>query len=143
MAIQFTCPYCKKEFPFNNGKLDMDICNLTQRINETNRRIAELKIYYQSPEIKKEKKKLGLELRKMAEEMSRLKTIRKSVDENKHKTEYGIFKQLVREKMGDEQFMKLIEERDELMKAYKVGDTMQHDYTRSNHLSSVTSINKL
>lgn len=143
MAIQFTCPYCKKEFPFDNGRIDKEISELSQMIANANKRILELKAMPYLPESKKERRKIGLELERMKARMTELKTIRKSADQARHRTEYSIFKELVRDKLGEDEFMRLIEQRDELMMAYRIGDTMKHPYTRSNSLKDVISINKI
>lgn len=45
MSVQMTCPFCKQEFPFNNGALDRDICVIGQRINQIDRELAEIKSY--------------------------------------------------------------------------------------------------
>ena len=43
MGVQMTCPYCKREFPFDNGKLDREISNVGQRIAAINRELAAIK----------------------------------------------------------------------------------------------------
>lgn len=143
MAIQFTCPYCHKEFPYNNGKIDADISNLKQQVTTLDRRLVELKLYYQTPEIKKERDRLITTRLRAVEKLTELKAFRKSADEHRRNQEYELLKVVVRDKYGEDEFSKLIEERDELMKAYDISGTMKHAYTRSNHLSSVTNINKL
>lgn len=30
MSLQMTCPYCKREFPYDNGKLDREISDIGQ-----------------------------------------------------------------------------------------------------------------
>ena len=143
MAIQFTCPYCKKEFPYDNGAMDAEISKLSQMIAHANKRIVELKAIPYLPDAKKERRKIVIELEAMKARMSELKSVRKAADEHKHRTEYEIFKELVRDKLGEDEFIRLIEQRDEMMKAYSISSMMKHEYTRSNSLSNVTSINKL
>ena len=43
MSVQMTCPFCKREFPFDNGDLDRKIAAIGQRINQINRELAEIK----------------------------------------------------------------------------------------------------
>lgn len=143
MAIQFTCPYCKKEFPYDNGAIDAEISKLSQMITHANKRIVELKAVPYLPDGKKERRKIGIELEAMKARISELKSVRKAANEHKNRTEYGIFKELVRDKLGEDEFIRLIEQKDEMMKAYSVSSMMKHEYTRSNSLSNVTSINKL
>lgn len=141
--IQMTCPFCKREFPWDNGRLDYEIQNVKNEITKAQRRIAEIKEMPYLPDAKKEKRNLGLKIFQLNERSNQLRSLRKSADQQKHRQEYGIFKELVREKIGEDEFMKLIEKMEEEMKAYNISDMMRHEYTRSNSLKNVTSINKL
>lgn len=143
MALQMTCPFCKKEFPFDNGRIDAEISGLGQRVTAIIKRISELKAMPYLPDAKKERRALGLELATINKRLSELKSVRKAADQHRHRMEYDVFKQLVRERYGEEEFMKLAEERDRMLQSYTVAETMKHPYTRSNALSTVTSINKL
>lgn len=143
MAIQFTCPFCHKEFPYNNGKTDAEIAKLKQQLAAIDRRFAELKLYYQNADIVKERKRLVVEKERIREKLTELKEYRKVADEHRRRQEYEMFKVAVREKYGDEEYRNLLEKMEELMQAYTLSDMMKHEYTRSNHLSSVTSINKI
>ena len=141
--IQMTCPYCKREYPWDNGKTDADIAKVQSRITAIHKRLVELKAMPYMPDANKERRKLGLELSQLNETSNKLKLTRKLLDQQRHRQEYGIFKELVRDLIGEEEYMKLIEKMEEEMQAYNISEMMKHSYTRSNNLKSVTSINKL
>lgn len=145
MSVQMTCPYCKREFPFNNGKLDREISDIGQRISSINRELGEIKA--SGPKARRaaegRRKVLTLELQQLMERVSRLKAIRKASDQQIKQFEYQAFKELVRDRYGEEEYRKLLAMVDEEIKAYKVSGLMYHEYTRSQHKSNVTSINKL
>ena len=143
--IQMTCPFCKKEFPYNNGKLDRDISNIGQRITSINRELSEIKAM--SPKAKKAKeghrKVLVIELQRLNEKVSGLKAIRKACNQQVKSYEYQAFKDIVKERHGEEEYRKIIALVEEEIKAYQISGLMRHDYTRSPHKSNVTSVNKL
>lgn len=54
----------------------------------------------------------------------------------------AIFKTLVKERLGEKEYMKLIEEANTELEAYEISGQMWDGYSRA-HGKSVTSINKL
>lgn len=143
MAVQMTCPYCKKEFPYYNGELDAEISKIGQRIQEIYKRLSEIKYGFKTNETYKEKRKLVLELEKLKVKIKELKTIRKQCDQQLKYYEYETLKILIRERFGEQVFYEILEDAKKEMEAYKLSSTMRHEYSRSNHLSNVTNINKL
>lgn len=145
MSVQMTCPYCKREFPFDNGKLDHDISQIKQRISAINRELAAIKA--SGPRARKaaegRRKVLLMELTSLMEKSSQLKTIRKATDQQIRAYEYQAFKDIVKEMYGEPAFRKILSMVEEEIKAYKISGLMRHEYTRSQHKSNVTSINKL
>ena len=145
MSVQMTCPHCKREFPFDNGKLDREISNIGQRISAINRELAEIKSagtrYRKAADGRR--KVLTLELTRLMERLSGLKAIRKASDQQIKFYEYQAFKNIVKDRYGDEEYRKILTMVDEEIRAYKVSGLMRHEYTRSNSKSNVTSINKL
>lgn len=145
MSVQMTCPYCKKEFPFNNGDLDRRISAIGQRITTINRELSEIKAMH--PKFRKckegRKKVLVLELSELVEKIKELKTIRKATDQQIKEYEYQVFKNIVKEKFGETEYKKILEIVAEEIKAYQISGLMRHEYTRSNSKSNVTSISKL
>lgn len=145
MSVQMTCPYCKREFPYNNGDLDKKISNIGQRITSINRELAEIKAL--PPKAKKaregRRKVLVMELTSLAEKVSGLKAIRKACDQQVKYYEYQAFKDIVKERYGEKEYKQILAMVEDEIKAYKISGLMRHEYTRSASKSNVTSINKL
>ena len=143
MALQMVCPFCKKEFPYNNGELDAHISQIGQRINTINRRLAEIKYSKRTQDIYKEKRALQLEHAKLVEKIGELKAVRKVCDQQIKNMELILWKKKIKEGFGEDVFAKMLDEIEENLQAYSVASTMKHGYTRSNAKSDVTSINKI
>ena len=145
MSVQMTCPFCKREFPFNNGELDQKITKIGQRITSINRELATIKA--SNPKARKaaegRRKVLTMELTELMEKVSGLKAIRKATDQQIKAFEYQAFKEIVKERYGEAEYRKILEQVEEEIKSYKISGLMRHEYTRSQHKSNVTSINKL
>lgn len=145
MSIQMTCPYCKREFPYNNGELDREISNTQQRITAINVELSSIKALAPKTRKAKEgrKKVLVIELTKLMEKVAGLKAVRKACDQQVKAYEYQAFKNIVKERCGQAEYMKIVSMVEEEIKAYKISGLMRHEYTRSQHKSNVISINKL
>ena len=80
MALQMTCPYCKHEFPYDNGKIDMQISRLGQRINEIDAELAMIKAMSFTERKKRERARqlLVIELTEARVKISKLKSVRGS-----------------------------------------------------------------
>ena len=143
--MQMTCPHCRKEFPFNNGEIDAKISRLGQEYSEIRDELARYKLKSSAEKKAKAGRRRILCARQaeIAKELSELKAIRKTAYEQKEKMEYNAFKNIVRERYGDVEFHKILALVEEELKAYRISDTMKHEYTRSNAKANVTSINKL
>ena len=145
MSLQMTCPYCKREFPYDNGKLDREISDIGQRINAIDRDLATIKA--SSPRARRaaegRRKVLTLEVTGLRERLSGLKAVRKAADQQIKAFEYQTFKDIVKDRYGDAEYKKILAMVQEELKAYKASSLMRHEYTRSNAKANVTSINKL
>jgi hypothetical protein len=145
MALQMTCPHCKHEFPYDNGKLDMQISKLGQRIHEINAELTRIKAMSFTERKKRERTRrlLAVELTEANVKIGELKAVRKACDQQIKFFEYQTFKNIVKEKYGEAEYQKIIAQVQEELKAYKISGMMLHEYTRSNAKANVTSINKL
>ena len=141
--LQMTCPYCKREFPYNNGKLDYEISSIGQRIASIHKQLAEIKYGHHDSFSWAEKKRLTKELTALEERISGLKAVRKAGDQQIKAFEYQLFKDFVKERFGEEEYKKIVELVTEELQAYKVSGLMRHEYTRAAGKTAVTSINKL
>lgn len=143
MAVQLTCPYCKREFPYNNGKLDAEISKIGQRIITINKEIVEIKHGPKSQETWNRRKRLTEELATLQEKISGLKAVRKAADQQINAYEHQLLKEAVKDRLGEKEYLKIIAEVEKELEAYRISGLMRHEYTRSNSKSDVTSINKL
>lgn len=140
-----TCPYCKREFPFNNGELDKKIEALKQDYTAVELELSKIKaMHYQKRREMEGRRKVLVERKnEIAKKLVELKTVRKATDQQIRAYEYQLFKNIVKEKYGEVEYRKIYEQVAEELKAYKVSGLMRHEYTRSNAKANVTSINKL
>ncbi len=146
MPVQMTCPYCKKEFPYDNGWMDREISVKSQRITEINGRLAEIKALGRERWDKftwKRRCALVKELTGLQAEVSHLKAIRKACDQQLKHYEYECLKEYVRDHFGEAEYRKALDAVQEEMKAYTAKSLMQREYTRAPGKSDVISINKL
>lgn len=145
MKYQLHCPKCHHEFAYDNGYYDKNIQRLGMEIQQISKQLTDFK---QLPlEERKRKKQWRLRMtsilqEKMAE-ISELKAIRKTADQQVMRAKYEIFKEIVRDRYGEQAVLEMLKEADKELEAYKVSGLMVHEYTRSNSKSNVTSINKI
>lgn len=143
--LQMTCPFCKKEFPYDNGAIDAKISKLGQEIKEINLELTKFKL----KPLKERKAQEGwrrikvVTLAEKQKEIGELKAVRKAADQQLKYAEYSIFRGIIKDKYGEEECKRLLEQVQEEMKAYKISGLMWHEYSRSRSKANVTSINKL
>lgn len=143
MALQLTCPYCKREFPYNNGKIDAEISRIGQRINAINKEIIEIKHGKKNDETWERRKMLIEELSGLQKKIAGLKAVRKAADQQINDYSYQLLKEAIKDRLGEKEYMKLLADIGRELEAYRISGLMRHEYTRSNSKSDVTSINKL
>lgn len=144
--IQMTCPFCKREFPFDNGNLDREIARLGVRVSQLHKRLSELKLLpkeRRNSATKKERDSLINELRDREGKLAELKSYRKSADQQIKAYEYQLFKNAVKDKYGEEDYKKILYQVEEELEAYKLSGLMRHEYTKAAGKTAVTNINKL
>lgn len=76
------------------------------------------------------------------EQIGELKAIRKAADQQLRYAESVIFRELVKDRLGEKEYMKLVLEAEKEIDAYKISGQMWHEYSRARG-QSVTNINKL
>lgn len=143
MALQMTCPFCKQEFPYDNGALDREISSLGVRIATINKRLSDIKNGNHNWETGEERRRLVSELGRKRERLTQLKALRKVCDQQIKRLEYQSFKNIVKERYGEEAYYSILAEVDEELKAYRVSDTMKHDFSIAPGRKPVTTINKI
>lgn len=145
MKYQMTCPNCKYEFTYDNGYLDKNIARLGCEIYDIQSQLAEHRLLPKPEQMRRTDWWLRAKhsLTEKQKELAELKAIRKVSDQQIKQYEHLVFKELVKEFVGEAQYKKFLEQVDSELEAYKTSGLMQHEYTRSNSKSNVTSINKL
>ena len=145
MKYQLVCPKCKHEFQFASDYYDDAIDKIGLEINEIHKTLS----YFKSlPYAEQRRRKSTIDgwKRRLADrqlEISRLKKIRKVAHDHVNRYMFTEFKRIVKERYGDKAFQEILAEALEACEAYKLTDTMKHEYTRSGALPDVTNINKL
>lgn len=145
MKYQMHCPKCHYEFTYDNGYYDKNITRLGMEIKELNRQLAEHKLL-PWPEQKRRTEwwlRAKKALTEKQKEIGELKAIRKVCDQQIKFAEYQIFRELFRDQYGEKAYTEMVAKVQKELEAYKVSGLMWHEYSRSNALSNVTSINKL
>lgn len=146
MPVQMTCPYCKREFPYDNGWIDRDISVKCQRITEINNRLAEIKALGRERWDKytwKRRCSLVKELTGLQTEVTHLKSIRKACDQQLNQYRMQHIKMYVKERFGEDAFQSIMDAVEEDLKAYTVESLMRREYTKAPGRSTVTNISKL
>ena len=145
MAKQMVCPKCKHEFTYDNGDIDARIASAKKQITEITSQLVEINALPNDERKKQSKRRHDLvkKLKKIEKKLTEFKEYRKVSDQQIHRMEYQIFKAITREYVGESVFKEIISKMEADLEAYKVSGLMKHEYTRSQHMSSVTSVNKL
>ena len=145
MKYQLTCPKCKHEFAYNNGHIDSEIATLQARVAKIEKFLAEYKTlpYEEQMRQKAFRKRIAAEKAELCQRLQALKSFRKHANEERKRTIDSAFKQLVKEEIGEKEYIRLMEKAEAECEAYNIGDMMKHEYTRSSSKPNVTSINKL
>jgi phage terminase large subunit GpA-like protein len=145
MKYQLTCPKCKHEFAYDNGHIDGEIARLSAEVTSLVRELSEHNLLPKDEQFRRTAWWKGTKVRlaKAHEELAAAKAFRKVADQQVEKFKNDAFKHLVREKIGDEEYIKLMKQAEADCEAYRISGLMRHEYTRSSAKANVTSINKL
>lgn len=145
MRYQIHCPICHHEWHYDNGYYDENITRLGIEIKDIMLQLQKHKLLPKNEQYAKTdwwlsaKKALAEKQKQLAE----LKAIRKKYDQQIKAYEYQVFKNLVKELIGEAEYKKLLEKMTSELEAYQISGLMRHEYTRSNSKTDVTSINKI
>lgn len=108
MPIQLSCPYCKKAFPYANGKIGKEYHENDQRLADIKQKLNVLQTVRHTDETWYERKKLMDEEAKLHKRQSELRTIRDQAGEQMMRMEYQALKELIRDEYGDKEFERLM-----------------------------------
>lgn len=145
MKYQLTCPKCKHEFAYDNGHIDAKIARLAAEQQSLQRQLTEHKLLPKDEQFRRTAwwKRTKAKFAAVTEELTNLKSFRKLADQNVEKFKNDAFKHLVREKLGDEEYIRLVKQAEADCEAYKISGLMRHEYSKANYKTGATSINKL
>lgn len=145
MKYQLTCPKCKHEFAYDNGHVDSELAAYQARVAKIERLLTEYKLLPYSEQVRKKeyRQRLAAEKSDVCQKIQALKNFRKHANQERRRTIDSAFKKLVKEEIGEKEYVRLMEKAEAECEAYNISDMMRHEYTRSGAKSSVTSINKL
>jgi hypothetical protein len=145
MKYQVTCPNCHYEWHYDNGYYDDNITRLGIEIQDIIMQLRTHKLLPKSEQYAKTDWWLSAKraLTEKQKQLAELKAIRKQYDQQIKQYEYQVFKNLVKDLVGETKYKELLEQMETELEAYQTSGLMRHEYTRSNSKSSVTSINKL
>lgn len=141
---QMTCPKCKYEFTYDNGRIDAQIARLGAEIREINVWLCSYKTLPKTIQRqfadKATRMKQALVIKQ--KDIGDLKAIRKVCDQQIQRYELLIWKEFVKERFGEAVYKDLLAKVIAELQAYQVSGLMAHEYSRKGG-GSVTSINKL
>lgn len=145
MRYQMRCPKCGHEFPYDNGYYDKNIARLGCEISGLMLQLSEHKRLPWPEQKRRTNQWLDIKRKLTARqnELAELKAIRKAGDQQIRAMEYQVFKNLVKDELGEEAYRSLLSRVEEELEAYKISGLMRHEYTRSGAKANVTSVAKL
>lgn len=145
MKYQMVCPNCHHEWHYDQAYYDDNIARLGIEIKEITLQIQahkQLPMYMQ-----KQKTEWWLSAKKALtakqKELAELKALRKIYNEQRNKSIDEYFKNIVREQVGLETYVKWREQAEKEAGAYTIKDIMKTPYSRANYKEGVTSVDKL
>ena len=142
---QMICPNCHHEWHYDQTYYDDNIARLGVEIQRIELQLQEHKmqpkhIQYQRTDWWLAAKKAVTEKRK---ELTELKALRKIYNEQRNKNIDAYFKQIVKEQVGEETYIKWMQKADEEAEAYSMKDIMRTPYAKARYKTDVTSVGKL
>lgn len=108
MPIQLACPYCKKAFPYSNGKIGKEYHENDQRLAVIKQKLNALQSVRHTDETWHERARLMDEESKLYKRQSELRTIRDQAGEQTIRMEYQALKELIRDEYGDKELDRLM-----------------------------------
>lgn len=141
MKYQLTCPRCKYEFQYDNGYYDKAIAGLQAEISEMSAYLKEYKTWsvQKKRDYSEWRHQIILRQEKKMQELRELRELRKLYDQQLEHQQYKVFKELVKEKYGNDVYHSLLEETMKMLEAYKISDMMKVNYTRADGKKVISS----
>lgn len=143
MKYTLICPKCKHELNYDSDYYDRTITRLGCEISDIIKQRAEHKLLPYQVQRQKDDwwRRSKRALAEKQKELAELKAVRKVANEQVDRTKEGIFRNLVKEEIGLEMYLKLTKQAEKELEAYNVADLSKHVFTTNK--KPVVSVNKL
>lgn len=145
MKYQMVCPKCKHEFAYDNGEIDARIAFLSHQVTTFNLELQEHRMLPKEEQLRRtawwkaKKRSLAAAQKELAE----AKAFRKVADQQTRQFIHDAFCRLVKERLGEEEYIKLKKQAKADTEAYVLSGLMRHEYSHANYKKDVISVNKL
>lgn len=149
MNYQLRCPKCGYEFHYDYEEIETKLKELKKDVSNIQTKFLEIKALPYHERIKMDglKCKLNKELQIKNKEIRELKLINKTSMFWVRTMEHQVLKRLIKEKLGQSEYEKIINQVIEETQAYnydsEIKKQLKHEYTKANYKTGVTSIGKL
>lgn len=143
MPIQLACPYCKKAFPYANGKIGKEYHENDQRLAVIKQKLNALQTVRHTDETWHEKTRLMDEEAKLHKRQSELRTIRDQAGEQMMRMEYQALKELIRDEYGDKELGRLMQKVKEDLSSGGKKPLMYNGYSKAAYKVNAININRL
>ena len=145
MKYQMVCPKCHHEWHYDQGYYDDNIARLGIEIQDITLQLQAHKqlpkyLQYQRTEWWLSAKKA---LTEKTKQLAELKALRKIYNEQRDKSIDYYFREIVKEQVGEANYIKWREQAEKEAGAYTIKDIMKTPYSRANYKEGATSIDKL
>ena len=132
MIYGLVCPHCKQKIEYNDEYYDRKITEVGAEIKAIMNRLQE---YKKLPKNERDKcfdqrKILITKQKRLMAMLKELKLYRKSCNKLRDEFVFRAFKEIIKEKYGKAEFMKLMEEAEKDVSSYTTEELMTIGYTR-------------
>lgn len=132
MKFGFICPHCKKEITYDDEYYDRKIAELGRDINDIMAQVSAIKKkpYNERRMWENAKQQMLNRVKDLSRERGELKGYRKGANKMRDGYMFVAFKEIVKEKYGQDEYMKLIKEAESDIAALTTEELMAKGYSR-------------
>lgn len=132
MKFGFICPHCKKEITYDDEYYDRKIAELGRDINDIMAQVSAIKKkpYNERRMWENAKQQMLNRVKDLSRERGELKGYRKGANKMRDGYMFVAFKEIVKEKYGQYEYMKLIKEAESDIAALTTEELMTKGYSR-------------
>lgn len=132
MKFGFICPHCNQEITYDDEYYDRKIMQLGREINEIMSQVSAIKKkpYKERRMWENAKQQMLNRVKDLSRERGELKGYRKGANKMRDGYMFVAFKEIVKEKYGQDEYMKLIKEAESDIAALTTEELMTKGYSR-------------